>query len=199
MLSTKFGTGWMVDGQQPVVAPPRMRLTSHTLHYRTNAVEKAHRRVTRIAKHVTRAEEIQVTDGEQGSNEGIMDDGNDDTEVTNQEAMAKTKPPKVIAILLFMQEQRARVPGWADKSNREFQVLCDSLWKKLSKEEKAKYKDVQKSLEKREREARVQVRIEQEAKRVEFEGKHWPVPGGESGPCLGQPRPLTLGGPEAAL
>ena len=28
LLSTKFGTGWLVDGQHPVVAPPRMRLTS---------------------------------------------------------------------------------------------------------------------------------------------------------------------------
>ena len=89
--------------------------------------------------------------------------------------MAKSKPPKVMAFFLFMQEQRARVPGWAGKSNPELQVLCNPLWKKLSKEEKAKYKDVQKSLKRRDREARVQVRIPQEAKRVEFEGKHWPV------------------------
>ena len=53
MLSTKFGTGRMVDGRHPVGALPRTRLTSQALHYRINAVEKAHRRVTTISQHLT--------------------------------------------------------------------------------------------------------------------------------------------------
>ena len=85
MLSTKFGTGWMMDSQHQVVAPTRMRVMSQAPYYWINTVERAHRRITSISKLVTRAEEIQVTDEEQGSNGGIMDVGKDDTEVTNQE------------------------------------------------------------------------------------------------------------------
>ena len=65
IVSSDFRPGWMVDGQQPVMALPRMGLTSPALHYRINAVEKAHRRVTRTLKRVTRAEERQVADREQ--------------------------------------------------------------------------------------------------------------------------------------
>ena len=80
-----------------------------------------------------------------------------------------------MAYFLFMQEQRQRVSGWANRSNAELQRLCDPLWKALSKEEKAVYKEQKKALRKTERENRLQVRIPQEAKRVEFEGKRWSV------------------------
>ena len=80
-----------------------------------------------------------------------------------------------MAYFLFMQEQRQRVPGWSNRSNAELQRLCDPLWKALSKEEKAVYKEKKRSLRRTERENRLQLRIPQEAKRVEFEGKRWTV------------------------
>ena len=89
--------------------------------------------------------------------------------------MGRRQGPKVMAYFLFMQEQRQRVSGWANRSNAELQRLCDPLWKALSKEEKAVYKEQKKALRKTERENRLQVRIPQEAKRVEFEGKRWSV------------------------
>ena len=89
--------------------------------------------------------------------------------------MGRRQGPKVMAYFLFMQEQRQRVSGWANRSNAELQLLCDPLWKALSKEEKTVYKEQKKALRKTERENRLQVRIPQEAKRVEFEGKRWPV------------------------
>ena len=88
--------------------------------------------------------------------------------------MGRKSGPKVMAYFLFMQEQRCR-PGWAGKSNNELQALCDPLWKRLSQEEKAKYKDIKKSMRKKEREARLATRIPQEARRVDFEGQQWPV------------------------
>ena len=51
--------------------------------------------------------------------------------------MGRRQGPKVNAYLLFMQEQRYIVRGWANKSGAELQKLCDPLWKALSKEEKA--------------------------------------------------------------
>ena len=93
----------------------------------------------------------------------------------SEKGMGRRQGPKVMAYFLFMQEQRQRVPGWANRSNAELQRLCDPLWKALSKEEKAVYKEQKKMLRKTERENRLQVRIPQEAKRVEFEGKRWPV------------------------
>ena len=88
--------------------------------------------------------------------------------------MGRKSGPKVMAYFLFMQEQRCR-PGWAGKSNNELQALCDPLWKRLSQEEKARYKDIKKSMRKKEREARLATRIPQEARRVDFEGQQWPV------------------------
>ena len=58
LLSTKFRTGWLVDGQHPVVAPLRMRLTSQALHCRINAVEQARCRVTKITNSVTRTKDF---------------------------------------------------------------------------------------------------------------------------------------------
>ena len=55
------------------------------------------------------------------------------------------------------------------------QALCDPLWKRLSPEEKGRYKEMKKSLRKQEREARVMPRIPQGVKRVEFEGRRWRV------------------------
>ena len=74
-----------------------------------------------------------------------------------------------------MQEQRYIVRGWANKSGAELQKLCDPLWKALSKEEKAVYKEQKKSLKMTRMEQHFQARIPQEAKRVEFEGKMWRV------------------------
>ena len=89
--------------------------------------------------------------------------------------MGRRQGPQVNPYFLFMQEQRQRVPGWANRSNAELQLLCDPLWKALSKEEKSVYKEQKKALRKTERENRLQVRIPQEAKRIEFEGKRWAV------------------------
>jgi hypothetical protein len=83
------------------------------------------------------------------------------------------KTPKVMAYFLFMQEQRVTVPGWINKANNELQLLCDPLWKRLSQTEKAKYKDMKKSLRQKDREMRVKTRME--VKRIEFEGKRWPI------------------------
>ena len=55
------------------------------------------------------------------------------------------------------------------------QALCDPLWKRLSPEEKARYKEMKKSLRKQERETRVMPRIPQGVRRVEFEGRRWRV------------------------
>ena len=77
--------------------------------------------------------------------------------------------------IYFMQEQRYIVRGWANKSGAELQKLCDPLWKALSKEEKAVYKEQKKSLKMTKMEQHFQARIPQEAKRVEFEGKMWRV------------------------
>jgi len=89
--------------------------------------------------------------------------------------MGRRQGPKVNAYLLFMQEQRYIVRGWANKSGAELQKLCDPLWKALSKEEKAVYKEQKKSLKMTRMEQHFQARIPQEAKRVEFEGKMWRV------------------------
>ena len=40
LLSTRFGTGWLVDGQHPEVAPSGIRMSSEALQSRINAVEK---------------------------------------------------------------------------------------------------------------------------------------------------------------
>jgi len=65
--------------------------------------------------------------------------------------MVKSKSPKVFSYFLFMQEQRKKVPGWANKTNNELQALCDPMWRKLDKEEKDKYKQMKKSYKDRER------------------------------------------------
>jgi len=65
--------------------------------------------------------------------------------------MVKSKSPKVFSYFLFMQEQRKKVPGWANKTNNELQALCDPLWRKLDKEEKDKYKQMKKAYKEKER------------------------------------------------
>ena len=65
--------------------------------------------------------------------------------------MVKSKSPKVFSYFLFMQEQRKKIPGWANKTNNELQALCDPLWRKLDKEEKDKYKQMKKAYKERER------------------------------------------------
>ena len=60
LLSKKFGTGWLVDGQHRVVAPSRMRLTSQALHCRIDAVEKALCRITKITNHMTRTKDEEM-------------------------------------------------------------------------------------------------------------------------------------------
>ena len=89
------------------------------------------------------------------------------------------KTPKVAAYLLFMQEQRVTVPGWINKSNSELQLLCDPFWKRLTEAEKSKYKEMKKSLRRKDREMRVSGRIPQEVKKIEFEGKQWPITVGQ--------------------
>ena len=65
--------------------------------------------------------------------------------------MVKSKSPKVFSYFLFMQEQRKKVPGWANKTNNELQALCDPLWRKLDREEKDKYKQMKKAYKEKER------------------------------------------------
>ena len=93
--------------------------------------------------------------------------------------MMGKKSPKVMAYFLFMQEQRVTVPGWINKANSELQLLCDPLWKRLDKAEKAKYKEMKKSLRQKDRDTRLQSRIPPEVKRFEFEGKQWPISVGQ--------------------
>ena len=63
LLSTKFGAGWLVDGQHPVVASLRMRLMS--LHCRIEAVEKARCRIQKITNNVTRTKDSNVMECEE--------------------------------------------------------------------------------------------------------------------------------------
>ena len=65
LFSTKFGPAWLVDGQHPVVAMPRMSLTSQALHCRINAVEKACCRITRITNHMTKTKEFNFMECEE--------------------------------------------------------------------------------------------------------------------------------------
>ena len=55
LLSTKFGTGWVVDGQHPEVVPSRMRMTLQVLHSRIDTVGKARWEITRNTNHVMSA------------------------------------------------------------------------------------------------------------------------------------------------
>ena len=84
------------------------------------------------------------------------------------------------------------VPGWVNKSNQELQLLCDPLWKRLSQAEKAKFKDMKKSLNRREKEARLSHRIPQEVERIEFEGKRLSVTMAQvESPCFVWVIPVT--------
>ena len=76
------------------------------------------------------------------------------------------RKPKANAYFLFMQEMSQTMPGWANKKNHELQVLCDSLWKALSKEEKAKYKQMSKDKKREDLENAAEVA--QEAVKAEF-------------------------------
>ena len=49
LLSTKFGTGWLVDGQYPVVGPSR---TSQALHSKIGTMKKARCKTRRTTDHV---------------------------------------------------------------------------------------------------------------------------------------------------
>ena len=40
------------------------------------------------------------------------------------------------------------MPGWAHKTNAELQILCDPLWRALSKKEKDRYKSKKKQARK---------------------------------------------------
>ena len=57
-------------------------------------------------------------------------------------------------------------PGWVNKKNHELQVLCDSLWKALSKEEKARYKQMSK--DKKREDLEIATETAKEAVRAEF-------------------------------
>jgi len=76
------------------------------------------------------------------------------------------KKPKANAYYLFMQEMSQTKPGWINKKNHELQVLCDSLWKALSKEEKARYKQMSK--DKKREELGIAAEAAQDAVRAEF-------------------------------
>ena len=56
------------------------------------------------------------------------------------------RKPKVNPYLLFMQEMRQTRPGWANKGYHELQVLCGPLWRTLAREEKDKYKMMEKNI-----------------------------------------------------
>ena len=63
LLSTKFETGWLADGQHPEVVPTWMRTTSQALHSKIDAVEKARCKISKITNHVTNTEDEEI--GEQ--------------------------------------------------------------------------------------------------------------------------------------
>ena len=70
----------------------------------------------------------------------------------------------VMGYFLFMQEMRYKHPGWGGKSNAELQILCDPLWRALSQEEKAKYKNLKKRAKRAELDQAVRERQAQEEK-----------------------------------
>lgn len=81
---------------------------------------------------------------------------------------------------MFMQEQRATVPGWINKPNSELQLLCDPLWKKLTQVEKAKYKQMKKSLKQKKKQTKKQAILQPKlpvkvVKQIELEGIHLPI------------------------
>ena len=63
---------------------------------------------------------------------------------------------------LFLQEKRMTVRGWGNKTIAELQILCDPLWRALSKEEKAKYKHEKKRAKRMELDQAVKERQAQE-------------------------------------
>ena len=64
LLSSKFRTGWLVDGQHSEIVPSRMRMPSQALHSR-NAAEKSCRKTSKTMKHATHAKDEDM--GEQQS------------------------------------------------------------------------------------------------------------------------------------
>ena len=62
LLSTKFRTGWLVDGQHPEVVPSRMRITLQACHSRVNAVEKARCKIMKNTIHEMSVKDEEMKD-----------------------------------------------------------------------------------------------------------------------------------------
>ena len=47
------------------------------------------------------------------------------------------------AFIIFVDEQKDKIPKWRKKSMKELVLLCELLWEDLSSEEKEEYKEKQ--------------------------------------------------------
>ena len=47
------------------------------------------------------------------------------------------------AFIIFVDEQKDKIPKWRKKSMKELVSLCEPLWEDLSSEEKEEYKEKQ--------------------------------------------------------
>ena len=74
LLSTKFGTGLLVDGQHPGIVRSRMRILSQALHFR-NTAEKGCLKNSKIMNHVTvtKDEEMGKQQSRRSSNRNCSD------------------------------------------------------------------------------------------------------------------------------